>query len=295
MKKHAYLIMAHDDLKCLEILLEMIDDKRNDIYIHIDSKWKNIREQTLLDKVKYSSLYFVDRMNVGWGKFSQIECELKLLKAAVKGKYKYYHLMSGHDLPIKSQNTIHEFFDKNSGLEFVSIYRPEINPENLPQLRRYNFDFKYYKLTQVCRFIQKVLHIDRVKKSGMIYMKGSQWFSITHSAVCYILTKEKQIKKMFKYTKCADEIFLQTILYNSEFKEKIVSDYNDIKYRILDSEKTMGNMRCIDWEDSLGTAHPRTFEMKDYDMILKHNALFARKFSSNVDYEIIKNLKEHIS
>lgn len=38
MKKHAYLIIAHDNWKILEKLLILLDDKRNDIYLHIDRK-----------------------------------------------------------------------------------------------------------------------------------------------------------------------------------------------------------------------------------------------------------------
>ena len=36
MKKHAYLIMAHNNPYILKKLLNLIDDKRNDIYLHID-------------------------------------------------------------------------------------------------------------------------------------------------------------------------------------------------------------------------------------------------------------------
>ena len=37
MKKHAYLIMAHNNPYILKKLLNLIDDKRNDIYLHIDT------------------------------------------------------------------------------------------------------------------------------------------------------------------------------------------------------------------------------------------------------------------
>ncbi len=40
--KHAYLIMAHDNFEQLKILLDLIDDYRNDIYLHIDKKLKLI-------------------------------------------------------------------------------------------------------------------------------------------------------------------------------------------------------------------------------------------------------------
>ena len=38
MKKHAYLIIAHNNWKILERLLILLDDNRNDIYLHIDRK-----------------------------------------------------------------------------------------------------------------------------------------------------------------------------------------------------------------------------------------------------------------
>lgn len=38
MEKHAYLIMAHGNFRILRCLLELIDDFRNDIFIHIDAK-----------------------------------------------------------------------------------------------------------------------------------------------------------------------------------------------------------------------------------------------------------------
>lgn len=40
MKKHAYLIIEHKDNFVLETLIELLDDSRNDIFIHIDKKLK---------------------------------------------------------------------------------------------------------------------------------------------------------------------------------------------------------------------------------------------------------------
>ena len=38
MKKHAFLIMAHNQFDLLEMLIKLLDDPRNDIYLHIDQK-----------------------------------------------------------------------------------------------------------------------------------------------------------------------------------------------------------------------------------------------------------------
>ena len=118
--KHAYLIMAHNDFYILEKLLLLLDDNRNDIYVHIDKKVKNFNFSYYKKIIKFSNLYFTERTDVRWGTYSQINCEMILFKTAQRnGKYQYYHLLSGADLPLKSQDEIHDFFDKNNGKEFI--------------------------------------------------------------------------------------------------------------------------------------------------------------------------------
>ncbi len=38
--KHAYCIIAHNNFNQLQILIDMLDDARNDIFVHIDKKVK---------------------------------------------------------------------------------------------------------------------------------------------------------------------------------------------------------------------------------------------------------------
>ena len=90
--KHAYLIMAHDKPRQLEILLSLLDDPRNDIYLHLDSRLA-IDLSAFSEQVCHSNLFFVERDAVRWGHSSLVACELKLLTAAVnKQAYEFYHL-----------------------------------------------------------------------------------------------------------------------------------------------------------------------------------------------------------
>ena len=64
--KHAYLIMAHNNPKILEVLLEMIDDERNDIFLHVDKKSTMLRDNNFA--ARRARLYILDkRINVKWG------------------------------------------------------------------------------------------------------------------------------------------------------------------------------------------------------------------------------------
>lgn len=68
--RFAYLIMVHTRFNQVTKLLELLDDKENDIYIHIDQKVSDavrIFKEMLLPKVKKSKMFFVNQHNVMWG------------------------------------------------------------------------------------------------------------------------------------------------------------------------------------------------------------------------------------
>ena len=88
--------------------------------------------------------------------------------------------------------------------------------------------------------------------------------------------------KRFKYTFCGDEIFIQTLLWNSNFKENIFC---------LDDEYK-SSMREIDW--NRGTPYIWGKHDKDLKTLLLSDKLFARKFNPIYEW-IIFELEKHIS
>lgn len=64
--KHAYLIMCHNNTNQLNKLLTLLDYRNNDIFLHIDIKWSSFN-QNQLNKLKFSNLYMIERMDVQWG------------------------------------------------------------------------------------------------------------------------------------------------------------------------------------------------------------------------------------
>lgn len=274
--KHAFLIIAHNELRILNILLTMLDDSRNDIYLHLDKKWKlNIQELHHPQKAK---LFLAKkRMDIRWGDISSIKLEFKLFRMAyANGPYLYYHLLSGADLPIKSQDYIHEFFQKNYGKEFVGFAQGEEN-----RIDCYNKVMKFHLFSRHFQSSNKLLVHGRVwleyilnkiltRNSSVTLKKGANWVSLTNECCKYILSKEKHILKRFKYTKCGDEIFLQTLVYNSPFYERC--------YNV--SDEYIGNQREIDWN----RGYPYNWTIKDKEYLLYSNKLFARKIiEKNID------------
>lgn len=293
--KHAYLIIAHSNFKILKIMLEMIDDERNDIYLLIDKKTKNIKIYEIIDVVKKSKIYVLDRMKINWGGYSQIKAVIKLLEEACKNKkYIYYHFMQGADLPIKTQKHIHEFFSDNYGKEFIEFSEITENSKKFAQYKKlyYHFftDNRFFRKNKVIKLLNHSLALTQEKinmkrKNEEVY-HGSALFSITHEFASYIVSLKDIIAREYRYTLACDEVFIQTIIMNSKFRKNINCF----------GEKMVSNTRYIDWENKIGNS-PKTFRVEDYEKLinLPKNICFARKFQENVDIEIAEKIKNYIT
>lgn len=277
--KHAYLIIAHNEPLLLQVLVDLIDDERNDIFIAIDSR-SDIKLFKSL-KAKKSGLTFTKQCDNRWGSVKQIETEYVLFETAQNsGCYSYYHLLSGQDLPIKSQDYIHEVCDKLNGKEFVGFVKE--TPESIKSVEaktRYYYVFQNHfryssvpekivvKSIQIASlFFQKLLGVRR--QYPIKLKKGCNWVSITDEFCKYLIERKENVLRMFNHTFCPDEIFLQTVLWNSPFRTNVY-DMEDEGHSCL---------RKIDWE----RGHPYIWQTSDYDELMNENneCFFARKFSS---------------
>lgn len=288
MERHAYLIQAHKFDYTFKTLLKMIDDTRNDIFIHMDKKNKKFNEEEVKKIIKKSNVFFTERTSVTWGAYSIINSELLLLKKATStGKYMYYHLLSGEDLPIKNQDYIHNFFQKNIGKEFVRFEKKEFTYSD-----RIRYTYPFQELAGRSKNIYRILGILLIKFQKIInyskpiyknirFQKGTNWFSITDSLARYVVEKENWIKETFKNSFCSDEIFLQTIVINSDYIKNLYhKDFDNNPVAI---------MRLIDWK----RGNPYIFKKDDLDELKKSEMLFARKFNCKVDKNIIDKVYDN--
>ena len=285
MSKHAFLIMAHSEFGLLKKLIQALDDPRNEIFVHIDKNSKDFEINQFINLTKQSKSDFIKRRKVSWGAYSQIQCEINLLKESTQTYHQYYHLLSGVDLPIKPQDKIHAFFDMNKGTEFLSFHHEAMDRKSF--LQRIQFyhplqewlghkgpDTLVYQLNRVLLKCQELLKINRLQNSKTTYRKGATWFSITHNFAKHIVAEEKAIQKKYRWTQCADEIFLHTIAWNSMFRDKIVDN----------------SLRYIDWK----RGRPYVFTQYDFDELVQSEALFARKFSQEREPEIISEIYQYL-
>ena len=267
--KHAFLIIAHDNIPLLETLVNCLDDVRNDIYIHWDAK---AGDNPFL-KVVNSGLFFLrERVDVRWAGFSMVEAEYLLFKAAFKnGPYEYYHLLSGVDLPIKSQDYIHSKCEKMAGTEFIGFANPPQSEIDFRVQHRFLFpeDFRTNSIfKKVIRSLDlKFQDITRKKRTDIPIKKGAQWCSVTNDFVEFLLGQELFVRKTFENTFCPDELFIQTVCFNSPFMGKVKNVASEYE----------SNMRYIKWVN--GELLP--IEESDLPYLRSSERWFARKFSSS--------------
>lgn len=293
--RHAYLVIAHNNFGILRMQLQLLDSENADFYIHIDSKTKDFDFEAYSNIPKKSKVFYTERTNVQWGGYSQINCELVLLKAATLGHYDYYHLLSGVDMPVKSRKHIESFFELHQGKEYICFRE---NPNDHFRLRsRYlgrhfaydsPFDTKYNETVKLIDRVVCVLTPRRHYYPRDAYRFGSNWFSITDELARYVVLQEPVIRKQFRHTCCCDEIFLQTVVFNSPFCNNV---YCGPGY----SEYEVSCLRHIDFK----RGRPYVFRDSDYEELinLPSNVLFARKFDYQEDHTaaVVDMLVDYLS
>ena len=289
--KQAYLIEAHKSDLTFKTLIQMLDNIKNDIYIHMDANNESYNPEEIIKLVKFSKVFHAPRIQASWAAFSNVEAELLLLETALNnGHYDHYHLLSGQDLPIKTQKEIINFFEAHPGVEFVNFSSEDLIQKGM-YCRQYYFFFQeilghnrysttfrkvFNNLTaglanSALLKLQKLFHLKRNQDLNL--RSGSAWFSITDELARYIFSKRYWIRDRFSYTFCPDEAYLQTLLINTDFMKNIYNSEN--------------NLRFIEWEGD-----PHIFTIDDLEKLKESEMLFARKFDASKDEQIILKIQE---
>ena len=285
MNKHAYLIIAHNEFEILKLLVKALDDARNDIYIHYDAKCNTLPNM----ECKAAGLYILrDRIDVRWGDYSLIEIEMQLFEHAhnmqekTSTRYLYYHLISGVDIPLKSQDYIHNFFRIHQGKEFLGYFQGELQQELRKKVQMYHLFSKHFTkdgkwtFRNIVRavFCRLQLYIGVKRNKDLCLVRGGEWASVTNDFVEFLLSKKTEIKRRFHHTFCADEVYKHTLCWNSKFKDSIYNPTNE----------ALGCMREINWVITDSESFLPSFTMNDYERLKESPMLFARKFDvANID------------
>lgn len=294
--RHAYLIMTYNQYDQLNYLLRMLDHPQNLIFVHIDKKSPRFDYEKITEGVIYSQVNIYQEIKVYWGHYSQTECEVFLLEKALNHNCDYYHLLSGEDLPLKSQREFHRFFEENNGKEFVRFWGPQLSIQSIEWMAHYHPLQKYLRISRnrsinsgivrldsVLQFLQRIFNVNRIKGQEADFQKGATWFSITKGLAEEIVSRKSWIKETFRSSRSSDEVFVQTILKNSIYAQN--------RYESCYEVDGLTGLHYIDWT----RGKPYVFRENDFEELINSGYFFARKFNMSVDDKIVKKMYEYVT
>ncbi len=294
----AYIIVSHFNLEQTLRLFNRLNHKQSYFVFHISKKCEPHYYEKLREALKgHENCIFSKRSNVIWGEFSLVQAVLNSIDTLIESNvdFEYAFLLSGQCYPIKSREQIVQTLSINRGKQYLEIIpfselnhishwmetyhvwvgkrhflHPNQRSDNL-LIAIYNFIFSL--------FISK----NRKLPENFVPYKGSTWWALTKDCIEFLHRQHhspdgKKIIKYYKHTWHPAELYIQTVLMNSAYRESIIN--NDLRF-ILWPEKDEG--------------HPNILTEANYKDIISSDRLFARKFDPQIDATILDLIDKKIA
>lgn len=284
----AYLIIAHQDIEQVYRLIDRLHHRDAYFFVHLKRDYQVALSPHYADNEKIT--FLAKRYNAGWCGYKVLLATLELIKTACayNQSFDYFINLSGNCYPVASNEKIIAYLTENNKKNFIEglalpcqiLQNGGLSKISLPWFQdEFQHLNSYLKkaLHHAIQFPYRLSKVSRKLPGNLTPYSGSQWWALTHEAVQCVLhysVEHPEILRFFKRSWCADELYIQTILFNNEnFKTKIINR----------------PFRYIDWNTN---GPPKTLTLDDYDHIINSGHLFARKFDSVRSADLIKLLDE---
>lgn len=297
-----YLILAHKNPLQLGRMIERLDDGASKFFIHLDAKTPIEPFAACLEG---AHICFIEpRERCVWGDFSIVRATIHLMEAASK-EQGVFILMSGQDYPIQSQGYINAFLESNKGFDFIEIepleekWKPKMVKDKLEHYHILHSEERghsnCYAPFRHCSVFQKVRTLMHLLK-GRLSMKnfkllcslpkrvapferqyaGSQFWAFSertfYAVLQYIRKHKAALEEYYKYTSSPDEIYFHSVLMHLVAKDSTIKLKEQITYVNYFRKNNV-------------------FITEDFDKLTSAKGkLFARKFDTDIDIEILNKL-----
>ena len=285
MKKHAIIMQCHTAPEQINLMTALFPADRFDFIIHVDKK-SGIKPQIEARE----NVFFVPddrRVDVRWGRFSQVEATLALLRMIDPNRYAYAHLISGCDFPIKTPEQILGACD---GREFIeSRILPGDTVWAWGGLDRYMVRYPDWMILRPeHRFVRAVrlTYREFMMRTGLYrlrrcpadtFYRGSSWFSITGECSAWMMDyidAHPEYTRFFDHGVCVDEVYFSTLVRMSPFTGKVESDA----------------MRYVRWKGGRNGG-PAFLTEADLPAMAESRGFFARKID---DIGLCRTIRERL-
>ena len=282
MNKQAICIQCHKNPEQINFLISRFPREFFDFYIHVDLK------SDIIDYInKKENVYFVaNRLDVQWGRFSQVEATLELLKMVKTNEYSYVHLISGNDCMIKPVDYFLDVFSSDNRKEYIqSNILPGSCTWSWSGEDRYSCWYppwiihrpahKSYRLLRISyrELVMRTRFLKRKSYPVNYFYGGSSWFSLTGECVCWMmeyLLQHRQYISFFQHSVCSDEVFFSTLIRESPYAGNIAN--NPLRFMI--------------WKGTF-SGGPKDLEYSDISKMKDTDCVFARKVTN---IEVMKEI-----
>jgi hypothetical protein len=289
----AYIISAYRLPDLLVRLVRRLEAPGHTTFIHVDAKTGDAMYRAMADPLRdRPGVYFLPRHACHWGDFGHVRATLKGLRALVSSgrPFDYVVLLTGQDYPIKSNAEIEAVLAEAAGQVFMD-WMPVPNDvwsdggsdrfENWHfrvGRRRFAFPgapFRNPRLNALWTLPARLLRLRRSFPAGVQPFGGSSYWMMPADCARYVdeyVRANPEFVRFFEHVLVPDEMFFQTIVLNSPFRDRLAPD----------------DLRYIDWREDLD--HPRILTMAEFDALMRSPKLFARKFDPEVDAAVLDRI-----
>lgn len=286
----AYLILAHRYPHQLVRLIDRLDTADNTFLVHLDKKMNPSDYEDVINALSgRKNIFFIKRFICRWGDYGIAQATVQGIKEAFDRKinFDYLALLSGQDYPIKSNEFIADFYQKNEGASFVRHYAfpyaewsNERNGWDRVELWYFNKQEQYAfpkidnfpdrpRLNRLVNFLSRNFPIKRKFPLGLHPYGGAQFWSLYYDHAKRIndfIRKHPAYVSFYKYVFVPDEILIQTLVGHLLDKKEV---YNDT-LTFLEWYRPGATLVKDDMENMRSTFH-----------------LYARKFDTTIDGEVL--------
>ena len=305
----AYHILCHDNFPQVARLIESLYTPSDVFLIDIDDG-KNPNTRAIDKWTSRENVHVKRDANIGWGASGTLRKTMSGAYALLEldSNWEYYIVLSGQDLPLKSNAHIKKVLSDGAKerTNFIRCFIAEhvalesLTAHNTGKKCMQWGDRGHTKVfakpgainTQVAMYARTLVDVAEVGEEGAVYVgtvdpflhrhreaffkehpfyTGANWFNLHRSFVEYLAVDPfcNEIYSAIKTTFIPDESFFQTCIMNSPFKDTVSQNYGRLILRPPPVHKV------------------KVFESSDWPVISSCAELFGRKFDTAHDKQIV--------
>ena len=261
----AYYIAAHHKSYQFRWLFASLYNESDLFLVHIDRKACEAFEADCAAAIGAApNVIVLPRMDVNWGGWSQVKSELSAMRLALRAeqRWSYFVNLSGQDYPIQSRSHIQRSLEQAWPRSFIRVWSHEqvrsTDPLDPHLANRVSVELFGKVKSFPLRF---------PPSPGKLAYKGSQWHALSREFCSWVTSDlvARRLAGRLRFSLCPDEVFFQAAIMNSPFMHQRMSDCGRLFF----------------------FPGPRVLGVADLTAILDSDNLFARKFDSRVDRDVL--------